>query len=172
MRTFILYSRQGRTKGDFSNLRDAGRMDIAAHCLTSSFFMSHGLRKDVVLYIILTGPPNPPVCIKVSGDVLHDVRCDEQTWGEILKNILNNKSHPGFELSKKSLQELIKELSKDHNVYVLEEKGENIEDVILKENSVFVVGDQIGLPKKEEGFVLRYGKKISLGKKVYLALDV
>ncbi len=171
MRTFILYSRQGQTNGNFSNLRDAGRLDIVAHCLTSSFFLSHALRKDVVLYILLTGPPNPPVCIKAESMKLHDVRSDEQTWKDILKNVLNNKSHPGFEISKKSFQELIKELSKDNDLYVLEEKGDLIYDIELKDNSVFVIGDHVGLPKKEEGFVLRYGKKISLGKKVYLAAD-
>jgi len=27
------------------------------------------------------------------------------------------------------------------------------------------------LPKKDEGFILRYGKKLALGKKIYLAAD-
>lgn len=171
MRHFILYSRGGYTSGDFKNLREAGRLDIVAHCLTSSFFLSHALRKDVLFHIILTGPPNPPKCIKVDGGKIHDVRCDEQTWGEILKNVLSGKSHPGFEIQTKSIQELIKELSKDNDIYVLEEKGENINKMKFKDNSVFVIGDQVGLPKNDESFVLRYGEKISLGKKVYLAAD-
>jgi len=103
MRTFILYSRAGQTSGNFSNLRDAGRMDIVAHCLTSSFFLSHALRKDVVFYVVLTGPPNPPLTIKVTGSLIHDVRCDEQTWGNILRNVLSGKPHVGFEVFKKSV---------------------------------------------------------------------
>ncbi|MBS3152449.1 hypothetical protein J4230_03505 [Candidatus Woesearchaeota archaeon] len=170
-RNFLLYSRGGFTSGNFNNLRDAGRLDIVAHCLTSSFFLSHALRKDVVLHIILTGPPNPPKYIKVNGNILHDVRCDESTWGEILRTILNGKKHPGFEIYNKSLQELIKELANENDIYILEEKGENIKKLGFKENSVFVIGDQVGLPKKDEGFALRYGKKVSLGKKVYLAAD-
>ena len=171
MRTFGLYLRHGQTSGNFKNLRDAGRLDIAAHCLTSSFFLSHALRKDVIFYTVLTGPPNPPIVIRADGNLIHDVRCDEQTWGEILKNVLNGNGHTGFEVSKKSFQELIKELSQNNQIYVLEEKGEEIDRTTLSNNSVFVIGDQVGLPKKEEGFVLRYGKKISLGKKVYLAAD-
>lgn len=171
MRNFILYSRQGYTSANFKNLREAGRLDIVAHCLTSSFFLSHALRKDVVLHIILTGPPNPPKYIKVDGSKLHDVRCDEATWGEILKSVLSGKSHPGFELQTRSLQELIKDLSKENDIYVLEEKGEDIKNIKIKDNSVFVIGDHIGLPKKDENFVLRYGKKLSLSKKVYLAAD-
>ena len=171
MRHFILYSRGGQTSGNFKNLREAGRLDIVAHCLTSSFFISHALRKDVFLHIILTGPPSPPKYIKVDGSKIHDVRCDEETWGQILKNVLSGNSHPGFEIQSKSLQEVIRELSKDNDIYVLEEKGENINKTKFKENSVFVIGDQVGLPKNDESFVLRYGKKISLGKKAYLAAD-
>ena len=171
MRNFLLYLRGGSTSGNFKNLRDAGRLDIVAHCLTSSFFLSHALRRDVVFHIILTGPPNPPKYIKVDGSKIYDVRCDEVTMGEIIKKVLSDWEHKGFEIFTKSLQDVIKELAIDNNIYVLEEKGENIKKIKFKENSVFVIGDQVGIPKKDEGFVLRYGKKISLGKKVYLAAD-
>ncbi len=52
---------------------------------------------------------------------------------------------------------------------MLEESGEHISEVSLEEHPIFVLGDHIGLPRKVEGFVLRYGRKISLGKQPYLA---
>ncbi|MCK5631754.1 tRNA (pseudouridine(54)-N(1))-methyltransferase TrmY, partial [Candidatus Bathyarchaeota archaeon] len=55
------------------------------------------------------------------------------------------------------------------NLFVLEEKGEDISRIKIPSNFVFVLGDQTGLPKKDEGFLLRRGKKISLGKRPYLA---
>lgn len=172
MRHFLIYSRGGFTSSNFKSLREAGRLDIIAHCLTSSFFLSHALRKDIIFHIILTGPPSPPLYIKVEGSKVHDVRCDEETWGEILKIVLNNKTHPGFTLYKKSFQEVIKDISKEvKDIYILEEKGKPIEEVKFNEDTLFIIGDQVGLPKKEEGFALRYGNKISLGKKVYLAAD-
>lgn len=171
MRHFIFYSRQGYTSSNFKSLREAGRLDIVAHCLTSSFFLSHAFRRDIILHICLTGPPNPPVYIKMDSSEVHDVRCDEETWAEILKKVLRGLPHPGFILEKKSFQEVVKELSKENTIYILEEKGENIKKLKIKDNSVFIIGDQVGLPKKDEGFALRYGKKISLGKKVYLAAD-
>lgn len=171
MKHFLILSRTGYTSSNFKSLREAGRLDIIAHCLTSSFFLSHALRKDVNLHIVLTGPPKPPLYIKVEGSKIHDVRCNEETWGEILKNILDDKAHPGFKIEKKSFQEVIKELSKDNEVYILEEKGKQIEKIKFNEDTLFIIGDQVGLPKKDEGFALRYGKKISLGKKVYLAAD-
>ena len=171
MRHFLLYHRQGHTSGNFKSLREAGRLDIVAHCLTSSFFLSHAFRRDVTLHICLTGPPSPPLYIKMESSKVHDVRCDEETWSEILKKVLNGLAHPGFTLEKKSFQEVVKELSKENTIYVLEEKGEILKKVKTKGDAVFIIGDQVGLPKKDESFALRYGKKLSLGKKVYLAAD-
>jgi tRNA pseudouridine-54 N-methylase len=42
-------------------------------------------------------------------------------------------------------------------------------EVSIVENSLFVLGDHVGLPKRAEDFVLRFGEKISLGKTPYLA---
>ncbi|KYH42584.1 MAG: hypothetical protein AYL33_002020 [Candidatus Bathyarchaeota archaeon B63] len=54
-------------------------------------------------------------------------------------------------------------------IYVLEEKGQDIRSVRFGESPVFVLGDHVGLPKKDEAFALRFGKKISIGKRPYLA---
>ena len=171
MKHFILFSRQGFTSGNFKDLREAGRLDLVAHCVISSFFLSHKTRKDVILHVILNGPPTPPLYLKIEGNKLHDTRTDEFTIGKILKSVLDKNPHPGITLSKKSFQEVVKELSKENKIYVLEEKGEKIENIKLTENVAFILGDHIGLPKKEELFALRYGKKISLGKTVYLVAD-
>jgi tRNA (pseudouridine54-N1)-methyltransferase len=64
---------------------------------------------------------------------------------------------------------LLKDKANMACVYVLEEGGRNIETVDIGLNPVFVLGDHIGLPKKVEGFALRYGQKISLARKPYLA---
>ena len=39
----------------------------------------------------------------------------------------------------------------------------------MGENPVFVLGDHKGLPMRAEGFALRYGEKVSLGNRLYLA---
>jgi tRNA (pseudouridine54-N1)-methyltransferase len=104
----------------------------------------------------------------VDGHFLRDVRTDERTWEEIFRKVLSRGSHPGISVSKRSLQEVVSE-RKNRNLLVLEEKGEDVWKVKFGENPVFVLGDQVGLPKKDEKYVLRFGRKISLGKKPYLA---
>jgi tRNA (pseudouridine54-N1)-methyltransferase len=135
----------------------------------ASLFLSHGLRKNVTFHAILSGPPVPPLHIKIDGAMLHDVRTDQETWKEIFKNILSGKAHPGIAVDRTSFEALLKARMKEASIYVLEEGGKNIDAISLDENSVLVLGDHIGLPKTVEGFALRYGQKTSLGKQPYLA---
>lgn len=131
-----------------------------------ALFRSHALRRDVVFHAILGGAPNPPLELTVDGEKLRDVRTDERTWEDILRKVLSGRAHPGIYIKKNSLQQLVREKK---NIFVLEESGESIRTIDLGTDPVFVLGDQVGLPKKDEEFVLRYGKKVSIGEKAYLA---
>jgi tRNA (pseudouridine54-N1)-methyltransferase len=166
MREFVLYSRRGRTDGGFGCLREAGRLDVVYQCLLVGLFTSGALRRDVIFHVVLGGPPRPPLRLTVDGGELRDVRTDERTWEEVLKKVLSGGSHSGISVSKASLQETVRRKA---NVFVLEEKGEDVGSVRFGESPVFVLGDQVGLPKQDEKYVLRAGRKISLGKKPYLA---
>ena len=168
MREFILLSRRGRTDASFPCLREAGRLDVVYQCILSGLFLSGAIRRDVVLHAVLNGPPKPPLHLAVDGERLSDVRTDERTWENILRKVLSGGNHPGVTLAKESLEQLVKE-REGRSVFVLEEKGKDISEVTLGTNPVFVLGDQVGLPKKTEKFVQRYGAKISLGKRRYLA---
>ena len=165
----ILFSRIGQTDSNFLNLHDAGRLDIVHECIVSSLFLSHGLRKDVTFHAILNGPPNPPIHIQITGETLYDVRTDMDTWQQILKKILSGKSHPGITKSKTGFEALLKTKKQTQKIYVLEEGGKDINQINLAENSLFILGDHVGLPKKAELFAQRFGEKISLGKTPYLA---
>jgi len=169
LREFILYSRLGRTDAKWTNLHDAGRLDIVYECAVASLFLSHAIRKDVVFHAVLNGPPSPPVHLKVEGATLHDVRTDQQTWTNILKKVLAGKTHPGVSTEKLGFEALLKMKAEKSQIYVLEEGGRDIGEVSVGENSVFVLGDHVGLPRKVEAYALRYGEKISLGRKPYLA---
>ncbi|MBS7633517.1 hypothetical protein KEJ15_07895 [Candidatus Bathyarchaeota archaeon] len=169
MREFILYSRKGRTDSRITSLHDAGRLDIVHECIVASLFLSHGLRRNVVSHACLSGPPSPPIHLKVDGKTLSDVRTDQETWRKIIVEALSQRPHPGVSASRMSFEELIKTKSEKAEIYVLEEDGEDLFQVEFGGNPVFVLGDHVGLPRKAEDFVLRYGEKISLGKQPYLA---
>jgi len=169
MREFVLYSRLGRTDAKFGNLHDAGRLDIVYECTIASLFLSHAIRKDVTFHATLNGPPQPPLHLKIEGGTLHDARTDQKTWEQILRKILSGKSHPGISSNKTSFEALLKAKADEAAIYVLEEGGKDIFEVKIGNNPVFVLGDHVGLPKKVEGFALRYGEKVSIGRQPYLA---
>jgi len=165
---FILLSRKGRTDGNFRSLREAGRLDVVYQCILFAFFTSGAIRRDVMFHAILGGPPRPPLHLIMDGRELRDVRTDEETWEKILRKVLSGGSHPGIYLRRESFQRFLRSISY-RNIFVLEEKGRYIRDVEFGPNPVFILGDQVGLPKRDEAFALRFGTKISIGKKPYLA---
>ena len=169
MREFILYSRTGRTDTNWTNLHDAGRLDVVYECIIASLFLSHGIRKDAVFHAILNGPTSPPTHLQIEGQTLHDVRTDQQTWTTIMKKILSGKQHSGMITGKTSFEALVKTRVNTNPIYVLEEDGQDINAMEIGVNPIFILGDHIGLPKTVERYTLRYGQKISLGKQPYLA---
>ncbi len=169
MREFLLYSRMGKTDPHWTNLHDAGRLDIVYECIVTSLFLSHGLRRDVTFNVVLNGPPNPPMHVQINGAELYDVRTDIDTWQTIIKKTFHGKPHPGITTSKTSFEALLKTKAENASIYILEEGGKNITETQLAENPFFVLGDHVGLPKNAERFALRFGEKISLGKTPYLA---
>jgi tRNA (pseudouridine54-N1)-methyltransferase len=168
-REFILFSRLGRSDSNFSNLHDAGRLDIVYECTVAGLFLSHGIRKNATLHAALNGPPKPPLHIEINGKRLFNVRTDLDTWQNIFKRILAGKQHPGITIDRTSFESLLKTKAENSRVYILEESGKDIAHTDLEANSVFVLGDHVGLPRKAEIYALRYGEKISLGKQPYLA---
>ena len=175
MRTFVLYARKARTDSNFklNDLISAGRMDLVCRCITSALWLSHNVREDVRIFVVLNGPPKPPVTICFQGSKLSKVYVDEMTNAKWIKKILSMKFGKEWlevdatKVARKSFQEVLSELNGKN--YVLHEKGEFIDNVKLDENPIIVLGDQVGLPDKEEKFALRNGEKIALGKNVYLA---
>lgn len=80
---------------------------------------------------------------------------------------MSRKSLPGISIDKTSFETLLKMKAEEAPVYVLEEGEKDIFEFDIGDNPVFVLGDHNGLPKKVEGFALRYGEKVSLGKQLY-----
>jgi tRNA (pseudouridine54-N1)-methyltransferase len=170
MQEFLLYSRTGRTAGDFTSLLSAGRLDVVYQCILMAIFKAGAHRDDVIFHAILGGAPKPPVHLEVSGNELRDARIDERSWEGILKEALNGVEHPGIKKDTTPLQKLVADKHEaGYKIFVLSNEGAPFNGKDLAENNLFVLGDQIGLPKADESFVLRYGTKLSLGKEKYLA---
>ncbi len=176
MREFILLASRARTSPDFDlfNLKEAGRMDLVCRAVSSAFFTSDNLRTDTILNVVLNGPDYPPKIITFSGNSLRNIYPDEiSIAGYILQALKKGKNlklneqidvTDGVKISKKSFEAQVKEKSSDKKLIYLNDKGEDIRDIELKDDFVFILGDNLGLPKKTEKFLDRLNaKKVKLG---------
>ena len=180
MRHFIYFSRNAVTSGNFNTkeLMKAGRMDIVLHVIIAGFFLSNSFREDVKLHLVFYGMPDPPKHIEIQ--VTPELEISKKDLGNLIKKILykykkdkKTEVFPGCFIEKKSLLKVVEELEEqDKNIFVLDKKGDSIRDVKIPEESVFVLGDHEGLPKKELKRLKKIAKPISIGKKTYFASQV
>ncbi len=185
MREFIYYSKNAVTKGNFDTreLMKAGRMDIVCQMVIMSFFVSHNLREDVKLHLIFDGPPDAPKHIEMfPGKELESeeerVDISKKDVAGLIKRLLYKyrpmkkiEAFPGYWIEKKGLVQVIEELKeKGKEIFLLDKRGEDIRDAKMKGNSVFVLGDQDGIPKQEMKKLKKLGvNKISIGPCMYFA---
>ena len=160
MREFILFSRESG--------KHLSRKDLIARCITSAIWVSHGLR-DAKIHIV-TGAGTPPKVITFDPNIRLISPGERSIIGWIDK-VMKGWNNPGITIVEKSFQQLIKEKAEEgKQLFLVHEKGSDIAKTAMPEESVFVLGDHIGLPRAEEKFVQRFkAKKLSLGKKSYLA---
>ena len=137
MRTFVLYARKARTDAKFelSELAEAGRMDLVGRCISSALWLSHKAREDARIFVVLNGPPNPPVTICFSGSAFSTVFVDETMNAKWIKEILSLDFGRDW-LDYKGIEGREEELPgsadrAERKNYVLHEKGEFIENVKL-----------------------------------------
>jgi tRNA (pseudouridine54-N1)-methyltransferase len=174
MPSFVVVGQKVGTDGKYS-LNDltgsTGRLDVLLRCVNSAFMLSNDIRRNVDLYLLLLGEPDPPKSLHFSGMDLKYLNPDERSTAALVKNALMKKigaewvkSTPGISVAKKDLAGILAELEGRRLIY-LKEEGASISDIYLKENDVFVLGGKEDLSPEEEALIQAWPetKKISLG---------
>ena len=172
MREIIYYSKNASTTGNFKDLMRAGRMDIVCHIIIMAFFLSNKVREDVKLHLFFDGQPDPPKHLELMPKQNNKFQISKKDIAGLIKRMLYKykkdkkiEAFPGCFVEKLSLIDFMNKL--DRNIYILDTKGEDIREIEIKENPVFLMGDQEGIPKKDLRKIK--GKRVSLGNEVYFA---
>lgn len=174
MREFIYFSSRARTSGNFTDLMQAGRMDIVCHVIIAAFFLSHETRQDVKLHLIFNGPPDPPKHLEFIYNP--DMPISKKDVAGLIKRMLYKcregkkvEAFPGCFIEKKSFTKLLEEIEAEgKTLFILDKKGNDIRRAEIRENSVFILGDHEGMPKKEMKR-FRHLEKVSLSQKMLFA---
>jgi tRNA (pseudouridine54-N1)-methyltransferase len=180
MREFIYYSKNAVTAGNFikDNLMKAGRMDIVCNVIISTFFISNEMRDDVKLHLIFDGPPNAPRHLILESN--QEMPISKKNIAGLIKKLLYKSPDkkglreimPGCSAEKKSFEHLVNELDKNGgNIFLLDGKGDDIRNLKLEGNEVFIIGDHEGFPKDKKKF-LKMIDKISVSPKTLFASQV
>ena len=172
---FLILGHRAHTTADFK-LEDicggAGRLDILTRCVNSAFFLSHDLRKDVELSLLMLGGEDAPKLIRFSGAEIRYLNPDERSTASLIRNALMKKlepdrevrSSPGIFVSRKDLKEVMDMLSKDSNFIYLREGGTDVREYEFPENPCFILGDDRDPTEEEEAIMSQYPyDKIGLG---------
>ncbi|RLE53064.1 MAG: tRNA (pseudouridine(54)-N(1))-methyltransferase TrmY [Candidatus Methanomethylicota archaeon] len=174
-RIFVVKSSTARTAADFP-LRDlagaGGRFDVICRTLIAALSCRDGVRRDVEFYAVLKGPPSPPKTIYVSGEEIEEIPLSEVDVAEKLFTVFKGKVVKGFRIMDMGFEKLVRKLlTEGVKLYYLHEKGVSLEKVDVRVKCLgFILGDQLGLSREEEGFLENLGiEKVCIGPKVYLS---
>jgi len=171
MRSFIVVGHKATTSPDFS-LEDipgtSGRLDILCRCINASLMLSHGIRKDVNVFLVLLGG-EPTKVLWLKGDELKHLNPDERTTAALLKKALAiaavpewTKSTPGIFVRVGGLSEALQGL-RDTRLFYLREDGadiRSIDDNNISDNIAFILGDHVGMTDEEESLIAQLGTKV------------
>ena len=167
------------TSGDFK-LDDlagsAGRLDILLRCVNSTFFLSHGIRRDAEIYLVLQGEPRPPITVRFSGAEVRYLNPDERSTGALVRNAMLKadgeevRSSPGVYVSRRSFSEVIADLASKSELVYLKEDGQDVRTKEFADDVTFVLSDHHDLTAEEEETLLAHSPSvINLGPHSYHA---
>ena len=173
MRTFVVVGHKATTLPNFS-LEDipgtSGSLDILCRSVTSAFVLSHGIRKDVLVYLVLLGG-EPPKTIRLVGETLRHLNPDERTTAALLKKALAVQATPEWAMSTSGifvrtggLPELLEDLKpRSVRLVYLKEDGKDIRclnDESQERETAFVLGDHTGMTEEEEALLALAGAEV------------
>jgi tRNA (pseudouridine54-N1)-methyltransferase len=150
MRQFLVVGHDAPTAPDFS-LDDiaggAGRLDVLCRCVNSAFFLSHDLREDVQVHLVLADE----YTVSFDGAALRRLNPDERSTAALIRGALEEKQEaighqpvetsPGVSLYRMGVEATFDRVARDATVVQLHENGEPLVDAEPPEDPLFVLSD-------------------------------
>jgi tRNA (pseudouridine54-N1)-methyltransferase len=159
MRQFLVVGHDVPTEPSFS-LDDiaggAGRLDVLCRCVNSAFFLSHDLREDVQVHLVL----GDEYTVSFDGADLRRLNPDERSTAALIRGALEEKreaighqpveTSPGVSLYRMGFSDTFERVSRDATVVQLHEDGDPLPAAEPPEDPLFVLSDHHDFADAEE----------------------
>lgn len=171
MRRFVIVGQRASASPEFS-LEDlpssSGRLDVLLRCLRAALLVSHGLRRDTVVYLVLEGGDSAPRTLRFDGATARFVRPDERSLALLVQKTLAafTATQPGFVEVREGVaamaggvSELLPELALAPGAsFVLEESARDLRTFAsYGESPLFFVGDHLGFDAATRAALSAFG---------------
>ena len=175
MRQFVIIGHDAPTTPEFS-LDDlagaAGRLDVLCRCVTSAFFLSHAIREDVRVHLIL----GDEYTVTFEGSDLRRLNPDERSTAALIRKALEERAEaighipvetsPGVSLTRRGFEGTLDDVTRRGTVVQLHEDGDPIVDVVPPSDPVFVLSDHHDFRDEEAALLADHAdERVSLGPK-------
>ncbi len=175
-RRFVIVGQTADAAGAFS-LEDiagtSGRIDVLVRCVRAALCVSHGLRTDVSVDLVLLGGPRAPRTLRIEAARARFIRPDERSLATLIKKALQAAASgeafvevkPGVLVRDAGLAALVLELDETADVYVLEEGAGDLRGSLgASSQVVFFLGDHKGFDDASRDAIRAAGARaVSLG---------
>ena len=150
MRQFVVVGHEAPTTHEFS-LDDlagaAGRLDVLCRCVTSAFFLSHDIRTEVRVHLLL----RDEYTVTFEGSELRRLNPDERSTAALVRNALEERDEaighvpvetsPGVTLTRRGFEGTLSAIADEGTVVQLHEDGSPAVEVDPPADPVFVLSD-------------------------------
>ena len=187
MRRFVVVGRRALSNDDFL-LDDlpssSGRLDVLLRCLRAALLVSNGIRRDVIVYLVLQGSPGAPRVLRADGASVKFLRPDERSLAVLVKKALRSPAdsggdafvevRPGIAVRSGGLDRAIDDLG-GARPYVLDEGGHDLRSIdgLGDPDTAFFTGDDLGFDGATRSALATIGARpVSVGPVSLHAEDV
>ncbi|UTW45007.1 tRNA (pseudouridine(54)-N(1))-methyltransferase TrmY [bacterium SCSIO 12696] len=183
MRTFVVRARAAPTNSQklLAGVGGDAHSEILAHTLMNGIFVAQSHRKDVRVHLVLESTQDFSRTISFVADKLENIGGfhEQALLAKVVAALDASQGmgkeqqktvEPGITVRTLSFEKLVQQLSENHQLYVMDKKGEDIGDTTFGDNPCFLLTDHIPMPKKSFNSLKRLGaEKISLGNTMLFA---
>jgi tRNA (pseudouridine54-N1)-methyltransferase len=161
VRSFVIIGQTATASPNF-RLDDlpgsSGRLDVLLRCIRAALLVSHGLRADVRVYLVLRGGSEAPRVLRIDGNSAKFIRPDERSLALVVQKTLAAAPHdlggafvelrPGIALARGALDLVLSDLH-GAALYVLEEGAADLRGISLAGDAAYFIGDHLGFSARD-----------------------